>query len=220
MSPFDVVRENLTARQVAEYYGLKVNRNGMACCPFHDDRSPSMKIDNRYYCFGCLAKGDAVDYVARLFGLGPKDAAEKICVDLGLAYDRDRRGSPPGAKPVKPKKTDEQLFKEAEKYVFFVLCDYHDKLLKWKTEYAPKSPDEEFHPYFVEALREIDHVEYLLDTLLDGDISDRAFLISEYGRKVQEIEKRLRRINEHAAGSDREGHESGKGNRKKSEWCR
>lgn len=76
MSPFDVVRENVTARQVAEYYGLKVNRNGMACCPFHDDRTPSMKIDKRYYCFGCLAKGDAVDYVARMFGLRPKDAAE------------------------------------------------------------------------------------------------------------------------------------------------
>ena len=79
MSPFDVVRENVTARQVAEYYGLKVNRNGMACCPFHDDRTPSMKIDKRYYCFGCLAKGDAVDYVARMFGLRPKAAAEKIC---------------------------------------------------------------------------------------------------------------------------------------------
>ena len=117
MSPFDIVRENVTARQVAEYYGLKVNRNGMACCPFHDDRSPSMKIDNRYYCFGCLAKGDAVDYVARLFGLGPKDAAEKICADFGLAYDRDRHGSPPRAKPIKTKKTDEQLFKEAEKYL-------------------------------------------------------------------------------------------------------
>ena len=191
MSPFDVVRENLTARQVAEYYGLKVNRNGMACCPFHDDRSPSMKIDNRYYCFGCLAKGDAVDYVARMFGLRPKAAAEKICADLGLAYDRDRRGSPPRAKPVKTKKTDEQLFKEAEKYVFFVLCDYHDKLLKWKTESAPKSPDEEFHPYFVEALQEIDHVEYLLDTLLTGDISDRALLITDNGGKIIELKRRL-----------------------------
>ena len=191
MSPFDVVRENVTARQVAEYYGLKVNRNGMACCPFHDDRTPSMKIDKRYYCFGCLAKGDAVDYVARMFGLRPKAAAEKICADLGLAYDRDRRGSPPRAKPVKTKKTDEQLFKEAEKYVFFVLCDYYDKLLKWKTEYAPKSPDEEFHPYFVEALQEIDHVEYLLDTLLTGDISDRALLITDNGGKIIELKRRL-----------------------------
>ena len=53
MSLFDVVRENLTARQAAEHYGLKVNRNGMACCPFHTDRTPSMKIDKRYFCFGC-----------------------------------------------------------------------------------------------------------------------------------------------------------------------
>ena len=199
MSPFDVVKENVTARQVAEYYGLKVSRSGMACCPFHPDRSPSMKVDKRYYCFGCLAKGDAVDYVARLFGLRPKEAAEKICSEFGLDYDRDCRGSPPRAKTMKPKKTDEQLFKEAENYVYRVMCDYHDMLLKWKIEYAPKSPDEDTHPYFIEALQETDYVEYLLDTLLEGDISDRAFLLSECGRKVQEIEKRLQRIKESAA---------------------
>ena len=220
MSLFDVVRENLTAQQVAEHYGLKVNRNGMACCPFHDDRTPSMKIDKRFYCFGCLAKGDAVDYVVRMFGLGTKDAAEKICADFGLAYDRDRRGSPPGSKPIKPKKTDEQLFKEAEKYVFMVLCDYHDMILKWKTEYEPESPDEGFHPYFVEALQEIDYVEYLLDTLLEGDISDRAFLLSDYGKKVQDIEKRIRGIKESATEGSRKSIGYSEGNRKNAEQCR
>ena len=217
MSPFDVVKENVTARQVAEFYGLKVSRSGMACCPFHPDRSPSMKLDKRYYCFGCLAKGDAVDYVARLFELRPKEAAEKICSEFGLVYDRDRRGSPPRAKPVNPKKTDEQLFKEAEKYVFMVLCDYHDMLLKWKTEYAPKSPDEDMHPYFIEALQETDYVEYLLDTLLEGDISDRAFLLSECGRKVQEIEKRLQRIKESAAEGGQKRFGCGEGNREGTE---
>ena len=49
MNVFEAVKENVTARQAAEMYGIRVNRNGMACCPFHDDRNPSLKVDKRFY---------------------------------------------------------------------------------------------------------------------------------------------------------------------------
>lgn len=187
---FETLRDSVTARQVAEYYGLKANRNGMACCPFHDDKSPSLKIDKRYYCFGCGEKGDTVDYVAKMFGLSPLDAAKKICADFGLGdvgdYVRERV-----PERIAPKKSDEQIFRETEQHTFRVLSDCYHQLLEWKTEYEPKSPDEEFHPYFVEALHEIDHTAYQLDTLLEGDIHDRAFLLADCGKKVASIEKRL-----------------------------
>ena len=52
MDIFATVKEALTIRQAAEHYGLHANRNGMACCPFHEDRHPSMKLNERYfYCF-------------------------------------------------------------------------------------------------------------------------------------------------------------------------
>lgn len=75
MNIFEKVNAYVTARAVAEHYGLSVHKNGMACCPFHNDKHPSMKIDSRYYCFGCGAKGDAIDYVARLYDLSQYDAA-------------------------------------------------------------------------------------------------------------------------------------------------
>ena len=76
MNVFEAVKENgITARQAAEHCGIRINRNGMAVCPFHKDRKPSMKIDSRYYCFGCGEKGDAIDLVAMFYGLGKKDAA-------------------------------------------------------------------------------------------------------------------------------------------------
>lgn len=78
MNIFREVKERVTARQVAERYGLKASRNGMACCPFHKDKHPSMKIDQNYYCFACGAKGDAVNYVAMQFGLSQFKAAKKI----------------------------------------------------------------------------------------------------------------------------------------------
>lgn len=188
MSVFDVVKANVTARQAAEFYGVKVNRYGMCCCPFHSDRHPSMKIDTRFYCFGCGEKGDAIDFVAKYFGLGLKDAAIKICEDLNLEYDHTYHLP---SKPMTPKKSDEQIFKETSDHCYAVLSDYLHLLKKWKIEYAPKDKNKEWHPYFCEALNEIDQLEYLLDTLLYGDISDRAFLITNYGRKVIEIDRRL-----------------------------
>ena len=58
MNVFEAVKENVTTRQAAELYGIRVRRNGMVCCPFHADRTPSMKVDRRFHCFGCGADGD------------------------------------------------------------------------------------------------------------------------------------------------------------------
>ena len=86
-SVFEVVKQSVTAREAAELYGIAVGRGGMACCPFHDDRHPSMKVDTRFHCFGCGADGDVIDFTARLYDLSSKEAAEKLAQDFGLAYD-------------------------------------------------------------------------------------------------------------------------------------
>ena len=141
MDVFRVVKDNVTARQVAEYYSMKIGRNGMACCPFHDDKHPSMKLDKRYYCFGCGEKGDAIDFVGKYFGMTFKDAAMKIADDFGLEYKSEKYKPP--QKPIKPKKTLEQEFREAQDYCFKGLSDYLHLLKEWKIKYAPKSMDEE-----------------------------------------------------------------------------
>ena len=97
---FEAVKESVTTRQAAEYYGVQVGRNGMACCPFHDDKHPSMKIDHRFHCFGCQADGDVIDFTARLFSLSSKEAALKLAEDFSVHYDakghdppRDRKST-------------------------------------------------------------------------------------------------------------------------------
>jgi hypothetical protein len=87
LSIFEEVKEHLTARAVAEGYGLGVRKNGLACCPFHDDRHPSMKIDKNYHCFACGVGGDAIDYVSRMFGLSRYDAAVKLIEDFHLPVE-------------------------------------------------------------------------------------------------------------------------------------
>ena len=77
---FEAVKQSVSTRDAAAFYGIEVKRNGMACCPFHDDKNPSMKLNEEYfYCFGCGATGDVIDFAAKLFDLSPKEAAE-MCI--------------------------------------------------------------------------------------------------------------------------------------------
>ena len=82
---FEAVREAVPVPLAAERYGLKANHAGMVCCPFHDDRKPSLKLNEDYfYCFGCGAGGDVVELTRRLFDLRPYEAASKLAVDFGV----------------------------------------------------------------------------------------------------------------------------------------
>ena len=87
MNVFEAVKQSVTTRQATEHYGIHVGRNGMACCPFHNDKTPSMKLDRRYHCFGCGADGDVIDFAAALHGLGKKEAAIQLAQDFGLSYE-------------------------------------------------------------------------------------------------------------------------------------
>lgn len=190
MNIFETVKNEVIARQAAEQYGIAVNRQGMAKCPFHDDKHPSMKLDKRFHCFGCGEDGDVIDFVGKLFGLSPKDAANKIMGDFGIgAPNRIKKKSI--LQKVKRKKTPEQELKELENYCYRVLSDYLHLLMKWKTEYRPMDENEIWHPKFVEALSCITHVEYLLDVLLEKNLQDIAFLILDYGKEVEKIERRI-----------------------------
>ena len=98
---FEAVKQSVSTRDAAAFYGIEVKRNGMACCPFHDDKNPSMKLNEEYfYCFGCGATGDVIDFTAKLFDLSPKEAAEKLAQDFGLIYDSQ---APPRRRYVRQK---------------------------------------------------------------------------------------------------------------------
>ena len=186
-SVFEVVKQSVTAKEAAEHYGIAVGRGGMACCPFHDDRHPSMKVDTRFHCFGCGADGDVIDFTARLYDLSPKEAAEKLALDFGLAYDSQ---APPRRRYVR-QKTEAQKLKEKREHGWRVLTDYYHLLRKWETDYSPKTPDEDPHPRFVEAIQKKDYMGYLLDTFLDSSTEARDQWIAEHAAEISAIEGRV-----------------------------
>ena len=191
---YSAVKEQVSTREVAEHYGYKVSRNGMMRCPFHDDRNPSMKVDQNFICFGCQEKGDVIRFASKLFGLPAYEAAGKLIEDMGLTVSLENK---PDVKPgirkkAKLKRQDEARFRQTVDRVYNVYCDYFHLLNEWANVYAPRAPDEDLHPLFVEAMHQREYVEYLLDLLLYGSKEDKAQLVIEKGKGVIELEKRIR----------------------------
>jgi len=82
---FQSVRERVSARAAAEFYGVHIYPNGRALCCFHDDHRPSMSFHaGRFRCFSCGAHGSSIDFVSLLYGLDALDAVRKLNDDFRL----------------------------------------------------------------------------------------------------------------------------------------
>ena len=194
MNLFEIVKYGVNCREAAERYRVEVNHCGMALCPFHNDRHPSLYVaDDHYYCFACGEHGDVIDFVGRLFQLSPYDAAQKLAADFHLTPDK-----PPSAAALHAKRirTEAQQLRENERLCFSVLYDYARVLRNWKVRYAPLTQDEPLHERFIEACRSLDQTEYYLDILCAGDSYERAEVIRQQmaDGKLDRLRQRLEKI--------------------------
>ena len=193
MNLFETVKSAVTVKQATEYYGCKVKRGNMICCPFHNDRHPSMKLNRDYfYCFGCGATGDVIDFVARLFGLSNYGAAKKLAYDFGIDPDK-----PPAAIALpKPERPLLRAYRQEEVRCLRVLCDYLHLLESWKVQYTPKTPEDVLDDRFVEACQMLDYVEYLADLLIAAELEQRVKIVEMLNKDglIAGLEERLNRL--------------------------
>ena len=203
MNLFETVRTNVKAIDVVLMAGFQPNRSKMICCPFHNDKHPSMKVDRRYFCFGCGVKGDAVDFVANYYGLSLKEAAEKIISDFGLTYNNT--GYAEGVrKPIAAKRSEYQIWAEKKQELFAHLSRLHEQLREMKMRYAPKDrEDSEWSPLFVMAAKELTYVEYLYDyCMFEATEDELKRKIDEITKELEKIEKRIYDTESGISGSD------------------
>jgi len=183
LSVFDDVKQ-LDLISVAEKYGFSA-RKDMINCLFHDDRTPSMKLyHDHFYCFGCGSHGDIIDFTAKLFGLLPLEAAHKLQSDFGITASH---------KPSIPAQIKMINKREQEKRTFQIITNYCNFLKECRTLYAPKSPDEELHPLFIESLKELDKYEYLFDYLLNATDKERHAFMAEWKEVLNGVERKIRK---------------------------
>ncbi len=78
------IKKTYSMRDILERYGMHPDRSGFICCPFHKEKTASMKIyQGSYYCFGCGAHGDVFDFVSAMDNLSFREAF----LDLGGTYE-------------------------------------------------------------------------------------------------------------------------------------
>ena len=188
MDLFTQIKMAVSVKEAAEYYGLEVNRGSMVCCPFHNDRTPSMKLNEDYfYCFGCGAHGDVVALTAQLFDLPPAEAAKKLAADFGIA----------GQKPsilARLQRGKSQV--ETERRCFRVLGDYLRILQDWKANCAPQSPEDSIDPRYAEACHMLERIGNMLDILTCGTPKERAEVVTDLQKdnRLALMEARNRQI--------------------------
>ena len=193
MTIFEAVKSTVTPRMAAEHFGLNISRNGMACCPFHNDRHPSLFVaDDHYHCFACGEHGDVIDFVAKLLDLSSYDAAKKLAYGFGIQTDK------PPSKAVQEKwnkKTEAQRLRETEKLCFSALLAYVHLLEDWKVLYAPRTPEDEMDSRFTEACHNLPQVEYWVDLLLSGDSCERGDVVNllTTDGKLEKLQEHLRK---------------------------
>ncbi len=203
---FQLVKSNITTKDAVIHYGMHPNRAGMICCPFHNDKHPSMKVDKRYYCFACGTSGDAIDFVKEYFGLSVKDAACKLAEDFGLTTDEigvpsihpsNSKAAAARATKERNNSTEEYPIKGITK-AFRTVADYTHILREWKVQYAPKHMDEEWDYHFEEVLVNLTRSEYLMDGLLFGSKEECKKFYELSKKEVERIGKRVDEINQNA----------------------
>ena len=176
MNLFQNVKYGVNCREAAERYGVSINRQGKALCPFHNDRHPSLYVaDDHFYCFACGAHGDVIDFAANFFDLPLYEAAQRLAADFGVDANQ------PPTKEVLEKrrqKAEAQQLMENERLCVSVLSDYARVLRSWKMQYALQSPAEAPDERFEEACHKLDEAEYYLDMLAFGDSYERAEVVN------------------------------------------
>ena len=191
MNLFKIVKTTVTVKQAAALYGLPITTTGMTRCPFHEDHTPSMKLnDAYYYCFGCGATGEVIDLTARIFDLSSLQAARKLVRDFDLSPDKPPSGAVTLSKSPTVSSDAQQ---EDVSYCLRVLHDYRDLLTQWQTEFAPLSPEEALDNRFVEALHMLATVDDLINCLAFGPASRKAIAARQLlaGQLLPMVESRL-----------------------------
>ena len=166
------IKSMVSMPEMMEQYGFRLEKSGVCKCPFHSEQSASIQAypePQGYYCFGCGAHGSVIDFVMLYFGLSFKDALAKINEDFSIGLPigerislRQRREMEHRQRERQEERNREQNELERLEGEYWSAFDVWKKYDTNKREYAPKSPSEDFHPLFVEAVKNIDRAAYEL----------------------------------------------------------
>ena len=153
------IKAALDIERVVSFYGYEPNRQGFVSCPFHSERTASLKIypkSNSFYCFGCGAGGDVIDFVRLLYGLDFRQACLRLESDFGLVG---------GQSTANPELSEKVKKRNAEKSEYKALKERFVRYRQIIRDKASKAVGEPLNPEFAKAINEMPHIENRLREL-------------------------------------------------------
>ena len=153
------IKAALDIDRVVSFYGYEPNRQGFLSCPFHSEKTASCKIypkSNSFYCFGCGAGGDVINFVRLLYGLDFRQACVRLEADFGLVGVTDSAS---------PELSERAKKRNAEKAEYKALKERFVQYSQIIRDSKPKAQGEPLSPEFNEAIKELPHIEYRLREL-------------------------------------------------------
>ena len=185
MNIFEEVKAAVDINTAAEHYGLNV-RKDTALCPFHNEKTASMKLyHDHFYCFGCGEHGDVIKLTGKLLGLSPIDSAKRLASDFNILIHDDFKPKGQARNKASPQRI--VTYKERENRAYRLLAGYCKYLEDCRKRYAPQSPDERPRPLFVTALCELEMFRYYRDLFIYGDFEERKAFIEEQANLLDRI---------------------------------
>lgn len=200
---FEVVKRKVTVPQAAEYFSLH-SRNTTACCPFHPDKTPSMKLySDHFYCFSCHKSGDVIALTAQLTGCSQGEAAKKLADAFHIPITPPKKKYATSKPPPIPFARNVQTLQEKigsirqKSKVDWIHCaqnvllEYLSLLRRWEEKLRPTDVDEEWNSLLCEACLKMAEVEYMIDLTYTNDPNEQRAFYDDYHTEVERIEQRI-----------------------------
>lgn len=164
-----IIHDNISMFDIVKKYGFEPNRAGFIRCPFHAEKTASLKIykgSRGWHCFGCGANGDVIEFVKLFFNVDFPAAIGIIDHDFNLGLTKKPTLTQYRKRQERVRAVNEEKKKrQEEEKRYWEIFDRWKRYSEDIVRFAPKSPDEEYDDRFVEACKKLPYTEYLLDVM-------------------------------------------------------
>lgn len=158
----DEIKSALSMPDVARFYGYEPNRADFIGCPFHNERTGSMKLyPNRFKCFGCGRTGDVIDFVSGVLNLSYRDALARLNADFRLGIDLSAPVDTALLRAHRAAQAEKKRRQELFDAEYRARCDEYRRLRWVRLNEKPTSWDD-MSAEFLEGLGKLDALEWWL----------------------------------------------------------
>lgn len=199
MDIFTKVKENVSMLDLIQHFNLTLNRQKFICCPFHNEKTPSLKVyENSFYCFGCNKSGTVIDFTSYYLNMDILEATRYLASSFSITLDENI--PKPTKLTVREKYEQDKAIKQNNKSSSTLdkvfenwLSNAWDTILNYYRILHHNSLEYELNnEIYVEAIHNLTKLDYYIDWLQDDPIS-----FYKINRDiVKQYEKRLNKIND------------------------